>query len=79
LRLIVPFGSTHREPDAIVAPFIVQEVESREYLMKNASEQFSGVMQVQGLLYVAIGLTNGSLIHIDFEHTGDNNFHGGYF
>ncbi|KAJ8592435.1 hypothetical protein M405DRAFT_50364 [Rhizopogon salebrosus TDB-379] len=43
--------------------------------MKYASEQFSGVMQVQGLLYVAIGLTGGSLIRIEFEHTGDNNFH----
>ena len=47
--------------------------------MKNASGQLSGVMQVHGLLYVAIGLTNGSLIRIEFEHTGDNNFHGGYF
>lgn len=52
---------------------------SREYLIKNASGQFSGVVQVQGLLCVAVGLTNGSLIRIEAEHIGDDNFHGVYF
>ncbi|KAG1739842.1 nucleoporin Nup120/160-domain-containing protein [Suillus paluster] len=48
---------------------------SREYLIKNVSESFYGVVQVQGLLCVAIGLTNGSLIRIEAEHIGDDNFH----
>ncbi|KAG0698850.1 nucleoporin Nup120/160-domain-containing protein [Suillus ampliporus] len=48
---------------------------SREYLIKNVSESFYGVVQVQGLLCVAIGLTNGSLVRIEAEHIGDDNFH----
>jgi nuclear pore complex protein Nup160 len=52
---------------------------NREYLIKNASEQFSGVVHVQGLLCVTIGLTNGSLVRIEAEHIGDDSFHGVYF
>jgi hypothetical protein len=78
LRLIVPFGSTRRAPDAIVARFIAQGVKWR-ISDENASEQFSGVMQVQGLLYVAIWLPNDYIIRVEAEHTGDNNFHGEYF
>ena len=51
----------------------------REYLIKSASGQFSGVVQAQGLLCVAIGLTSGSLIRIEAEHMGDDSFHGVYF
>ncbi|KAG1836482.1 hypothetical protein C8R48DRAFT_680501 [Suillus tomentosus] len=49
---------------------------SREYIIKNVPEQFYGVVQAQGLLCVAIGLTNGSLIRIEAENIGDDNFHG---
>lgn len=51
---------------------------SREYIIKNVPEQFYGVVQAQGLLCVAIGLTNGSLIRIEAENIGDDNFHGMY-
>ncbi|KAG1847541.1 nucleoporin Nup120/160-domain-containing protein [Suillus subalutaceus] len=48
---------------------------SREYIVKNVPEQFYGVVQAQGLLCVVIGLTNGSLIRIEAENIGDDNFH----
>jgi hypothetical protein len=73
-RLVLPTGNpTRLWHDSLPKQW------SREYLIKNASEQFSGVVQVQGLLCVAIGLTNGSLIRIEAEHIGDDSFHGMYF
>ncbi|KAH7930039.1 hypothetical protein BV22DRAFT_1125203 [Leucogyrophana mollusca] len=45
----------------------------REYLIKNASEKFRGVVQVQGLLCVVVGLENGSLVRIETERLGGDN------
>ncbi|KAH7916141.1 nucleoporin Nup120/160-domain-containing protein [Hygrophoropsis aurantiaca] len=45
----------------------------REYLIKNASEASRGIVQIQGILCVAIGLENGSLLQIETERLGDDN------
>ncbi|KAF8845600.1 hypothetical protein BDN67DRAFT_993287 [Paxillus ammoniavirescens] len=45
---------------------------SREYIIKSAADLSRGIVQVQGLHCVAIGLANGSLLRIEAERIGDD-------
>jgi hypothetical protein len=48
----------------------------REYIIKSVSDLSRGVVQVQGIHCITIGLKNGSLLRIESERIGDDTCDG---
>jgi hypothetical protein len=78
MKLFIPFGSTHSQPDAIVARFIPQAIESRVSAQRCVKIVFRRGAR-PGLLSMATGLTNGFLTRIEAGRIGDDSFYGVYF
>jgi hypothetical protein len=71
-RLVLPTTSNLLWHDQVAPNW------SREYIIKSAADLSRGIVQVQGLHCVAIGLGNGSLLRIEAERIGDDTCDGAF-
>lgn len=70
-RLVLPIGRGHQLwRDQVSSNWC------REYLIKNTAGVVDGLVQVQGIHCVAIGMHNGSLLRIETEYLGDESSDG---
>ncbi|KIL00449.1 hypothetical protein PAXRUDRAFT_821638 [Paxillus rubicundulus Ve08.2h10] len=65
-RLVLPTTSNLLWHDQVAPNW------SREYIIKSTADLSRGIVQVQGLHCVAVGLENGSLLRIEAERIGDD-------